>query len=532
MSIDTKTVEELSGYRFFVPSYQRGYRWTAREVEALLDDVQKFRTNDGKLRYCLQPLIVKPREDGSFEVVDGQQRLTTIFLLMRLFTEESGFPAPYTLEYETRDGSGKYLSTLGPDSASSAESNIDYHHMFGAYRTMRRWLELQPGSDKKNLWNLCTKFQDSVFFIWHEIPPEARPNEVFTKVNLGKIPLTNSELIKALLMSKDNYIGEDGEQVDDKQVEKLQTEMSVSWDRIEHGLRNDSLWYFLNQGEQTGTRIDLPFELLAKERAKKLGVTIDGDQPYSSFQIFSRELDQTPRAHKADCVRAIWDDVEKLYEEFVSWYDDLDKYHLIGYLIAVGVPVERIVEITHGQRRSAGTEGLLNEAKKFVDRANERVRRTTSDQTPSVAHFSLGMPGKESIRQMLLLFNLATLINKSDKQFRFPFDLYKKQKWDIEHVHATADNTGEADDSLGNLTLLDASTNRSYGDAPFNDKRREIMKRDENGQFVPLCTKNVFMKAYSEKHEDMSIWNDEDKDDYVSQIERTIGKLVGERTDE
>ena len=68
------------------------------------------------------------------------------------------------------------------------------------------------------------------------------------------------------------------------------------------------------------------------------------------------------------------------------------------------------------------------------------------------------------------------MINKSEKQYRFPFDIYKKEKWDIEHIHATADETAEADDSLANLTLLDANTNRSYGNSPF-DQNEELLLR-------------------------------------------------------
>jgi len=71
MSIITRTVGKLKDYRFFVPSYQRGYRWTKREVIALLDDVNEFSTEGGK-QYCIQPLIVKRRKDDSYEVVDGQ----------------------------------------------------------------------------------------------------------------------------------------------------------------------------------------------------------------------------------------------------------------------------------------------------------------------------------------------------------------------------------------------------------------------------------------------------------------------------
>ena len=83
MSIAIKTIGALKNYKFYVPAYQRGYRWTEDEATALLNDVMEFESiNDSK--YCIQPLIVKACEDGTYEVVDGQQRLTTIYIIMKI----------------------------------------------------------------------------------------------------------------------------------------------------------------------------------------------------------------------------------------------------------------------------------------------------------------------------------------------------------------------------------------------------------------------------------------------------------------
>ena len=62
-----KTVYELRDYSFYIPAYQRGYRWTTRDVEALLDDIYEFDagTEANPKKYCLQPLIVK-KSQGLF----------------------------------------------------------------------------------------------------------------------------------------------------------------------------------------------------------------------------------------------------------------------------------------------------------------------------------------------------------------------------------------------------------------------------------------------------------------------------------
>jgi len=84
-ALSAEQMEELRKGRFVVPSYQRGYRWSEQEVGQLVDDIQ---SNVGR-GYCLQPIVVE-RIDGAsrnvdeWTLVDGQQRLTTLFLLVRL----------------------------------------------------------------------------------------------------------------------------------------------------------------------------------------------------------------------------------------------------------------------------------------------------------------------------------------------------------------------------------------------------------------------------------------------------------------
>ena len=100
-NIELKSVNELLGMKFFVPSYQRGYRWTEQQVNDLLNDVKDFKPennkdNREKTWYCLQPLVVRRMEENDprfgeetdkkecYEVIDGQQRLTTIFIIINL----------------------------------------------------------------------------------------------------------------------------------------------------------------------------------------------------------------------------------------------------------------------------------------------------------------------------------------------------------------------------------------------------------------------------------------------------------------
>ena len=177
----------------------------------------------------------------------------------------------------------------------------------------------------------------------------------------------------------------------------------------------------------------------------------------------------------------------------------------------------------------------------------------------------------------MLIFNISTIIGNKESNLRFQFDRYKKQNWDIEHIRSQAKSKyprekeekeawlkdilnlpafekteddilemnksdfkkffddiqnkieGEDNDfnkhSIGNLTLLDSATNRGYGNAFFPVKRKTIIENDKNGTFIPICTKNLFLKYYSKNATDLQKWTEEDAKDYKSAILETFEEL-------
>ena len=167
--IELKSVSELLGMKFFIPSYQRGYRWTEQQVKDLLNDIWEF-SNKKKQEtefYCLQPLVVKRNEEdilgkikaartieevkallkGSWEVIDGQQRLTTIFIILSELKEKN----VYSLEYETRSDSKDFLKEIVEN---KKDANIDYYHICQSKQTISSWF--QDDEDKKS------KFKDAL----------------------------------------------------------------------------------------------------------------------------------------------------------------------------------------------------------------------------------------------------------------------------------------------------------------------------------------------------------------------------------
>lgn len=93
--------------KFIIPAYQRGYKWKSKDIEQLLNDINAFHTyGDEDVFYCLQNItLVKNNEN--YNVVDGQQRLTTLSILLAYINKQEIIKEK--LQYDIRKESQKFL---------------------------------------------------------------------------------------------------------------------------------------------------------------------------------------------------------------------------------------------------------------------------------------------------------------------------------------------------------------------------------------------------------------------------------------
>ena len=241
--LETKLVGDVSGI-FYVPSYQRGYRWGADEVLRLLNDVY----TNGKNNYCLQPVVVRKANDV-YELIDGQQRLTTLYLIYRYMKNVNPFfsEPSFRLIYETRDKSEEFLLSVDLD---RRDENIDFWFIANAYETIKKWFEEDM---QIRVMHIFEYFKEDVKIIWYEVGENEDAISLFTRLNIGKIPLTSAELVKAMFLSRT------GNGSSSRIAREKQEEISLQWDNMEKELHNASLWYFLTNRTNSGyqTRIDL-----------------------------------------------------------------------------------------------------------------------------------------------------------------------------------------------------------------------------------------------------------------------------------
>jgi Protein of unknown function DUF262 len=542
MPLTTKTISDLLQYSFFIPSYQRGYRWTKQQVEDILNDIAEFspkeiKDSNDKTWYCLQPIVVKDR-DGKWDVIDGQQRLTTIYLILKylnLKCPENERKKLFTLQYETRTGSEDYLKTLSENSID--DSNIDYYFISFAYKNIATWFKSKGQDFVKGF--KC-KFLCFTKVIWYETAVNDSI-DIFTRINSGKIPLTNSELIKALFLNSSNFKDSDQEKIRLKQLE-----IASEWDKIEYTLQNSAFWYFLNKEKNSlPTRIEFILNLIA-------------DKPSNADEFYTfRHFNEKFKQYTEKEIAGNWQEIKKYYQVLEEWFTDRELYHKIGFLIATGTNIKDIIKL---KKKLSKTE-----LKKSI---NSKIK----DKVKDVQIVNLEY-GHRDIRNLLLLHNIQTMLNNTNETNRFPFDRYKKESWDVEHITAIAEDMPTTElhqkdwlketlvfikdkklkrrasdykkedfeqiyaeilyhfnnnkvhediNDISNLVLLDASTNRSYKNAVFAVKRNTIIERDKKGTFTPVCTKNVFMKLYSNDVSQMTFWGESDRTAYSKDIISTL----------
>lgn len=588
MSLEEKIIGDITG-EFVIEAYQRGYRWAKDEIEHLLNDINEI--SDGQ-NYCLQPVVVKNNNDGKYELIDGQQRLTTLYLIMKYLSIY--IDLKYSIEYTTRKsenghiGSKELLENIEAIDLKSPSSNIDELFIKKAYGIISDWFK----GEKSKMNSFSGKLQKHVTIIWYEVDADEDSVGIFTRLNIGKISLTNAELVKALFLSKGKkddrgiYAG-NPYGIDDKK----QHEIALQWDNMEKGLHDSKFWAFITneKEERFPIRMELFFDIMENKPADEC-----------SFYTFNRFYDR----FKISTNRTeTWETIVRYYQQLMEWYKDFNLYHQIGYLVAIGYSIKGLLDIAMNKdkpiKKSDFKEIILNEIRQsVVFTQNDGKKPEYIDYADlSYEHHS------DYIHRLLLLFNVETIRQKGDEDNRFPFERYKNEgTWSLEHIHAqnseslktnrewrewlvlhkqsldglakaykgegnlskyqsilkktskidnvishidTPNYNGSIRDefsaiasevvallsdgndnmqmhSLSNMALLTVGENAALNNSTFDVKRIKVLEMDKAGDYIPICTKNVFMKYYSSSDTKLHFWSEEDRQCYIKEMNKVL----------
>ncbi len=588
--LDLKTIYGILGENFYIPNYQRGYRWTRKQVVELLNDIwtfaQKPVDKEGEF-YCLQPIVVKQKlwenENGEnvngYEVIDGQQRLTTLYLIIDYLVKnsltvdmaEAIGKDKFTLRYETRPKSEQFLNNINLD-----RSNIDFHHISDACLAIQEWFAKDENAKRYNdRQRFMTAFfgeknhERSIQVIWYQVEDAIDGKELFTRLNIGKIPLTNSELIKALFLNESSFKDLSGN------VRMNKVIISRIWDDIEQSLNDQDFWAFItNEKKGTySTKIDLLFDMISKKSNKEI-------DPLYTFLYFLKESNGSDQS-----LWSLWLRIEQYYLTLRQWYKDKNLYHKIGFLITCGDSITDLIETSLDSKKD-----------EFEKMLNKRIREKMNFDIESLSYEKYG--DYKKIERTLLLFNIESIRSNPNIAEYYPFKFHKNVSWSIEHIHAqnsegidqtkkkpwllwlshhkdvileliedenTLEHDGEwanilgeidqlnevnitwqvfsslsnriikklsdgsdsdYDDmhSISNLALVGQEDNSVLNNSAFEVKRRAIIDMDKEGHYIPLCTRRVFLKYYNNKPSSQQyyFWSKEDRENYLNEIKRVL----------
>lgn len=638
--LELKAIPDLFNKNFFIPDYQRGYRWGERQVEQLMEDLTDFFDSEGKGSfYCLQPVVVRKMtideinkldihsdDDNNiwYEVIDGQQRLTSIRIILALLNIFKSSPLlsnskkEYTIYYKTRPQLSKIFDNFiikgsGPYTVTTSNVNsidIDTWHILGAAQCVLNWLfsknliDYFTGTFNQNFISLSSN-KKSVQVIWYELRDGSDPNDSFKRLNDKKVSLNNAELIRAMFLSDSAeyeydeniikcYDPELQGIVKQREQARKQAHIIEQWDLIEKQLRQKRFWAFVKDDADTevySSRIEYIFDLISgKKQTHK-------DELYT--YLYFEDMIKTKK------VKGLWDlwlKIENSFATLQAWYQDRNYYHKIGYLIAEkGADV--LIQLL---------EDSTKQTKSFFARnINWRIKnQMLNDQKDDIFKYSYDVPAEyDALKRILFFYNVESTRMSATQDF-FPFELYKAQKWTLEHIHAQnseridktdkkkwsdwlddnlvmlnnlakrfrvgdtfdprevikllkdnnhkikqstftfemftglfdavsayfnkmaqADGGSSEIHNISNMALLSGSENSSISNSVFEVKRQKILVDDAKGEYIPYCTRLVFLKYFNKEKEDFAVqqsyyWSERDRNCYEKNIKETLTEIL------
>lgn len=446
-----KSIEELSDYRFTIPSYQRGYRWDTAQVLSLLNDINEF-TPQFQSFYCLQPLVLKQnkKEIKSYELIDGQQRATTIYLILSYLNQKT-----YSLSYATRDdissGINTFLKKLKnpnfsiysitdeyeqyfnfdsfqkfDDEVSSHWKNgviednpelntVDNFYLYRTYAVIKNWFSQLEEKKKNEFLDKLLKKTKVIWYVEDSYSTEKKIIKKFINFNEGKIDLEQSELIKALFV------------LDLKNVPNViqrhyeENQFADEWNQIEHQMGDDKFWQFVSNSkndEKIANKINLLFQLYN-------GFGKPEDKSYN-YRKFEKEFKSNEKPK--------WQDIIGLYNGLEEWYLDRTSFHLVGAI--VHLTKKKISDIVKAAENSDNKIMFRNSLRKIV---RSHFKTSDFEWKKSFNPFDVKY-GDTSVFKLLLLYNIAlTEIDEVDSFFPF-YRFYNQGNWNIEHILAKNDD--------------------------------------------------------------------------------------------
>jgi uncharacterized protein with ParB-like and HNH nuclease domain len=253
----------FSDFWFVIPEYQRSYVWNDDNINDLLDDLWFACQNKNDNEYFLGSLVLKrtgERDFDEFEVLDGQQRLTTFFMLMAVIRDLTkneqlknvckegihqekvkfkGIPERVRIVYRIKDDVGDFINefilkengTKKPEIKEKiGTKNISISHMAKAIDTIHKFFK-DKTDDIENFENFAVFFRLKAVFIYVSTESMEDAFRMFTILNNRGIPLSNTDILKAINIGAVDG-NKDNKELYAKRWESIEGDLGGDFDRF------------------------------------------------------------------------------------------------------------------------------------------------------------------------------------------------------------------------------------------------------------------------------------------------------------
>lgn len=470
--------------KFNVPSLQRTYRWGEKEITLLLNDLYEFyNTNEDSTNdfYPLQPLILKKnnQDDDTWNVLDGQQRLTTIKLIASFL----GVDKDYCLDisYDTREKTKDFLDNISNKKEEDVGKSMELYYIFHAYEVIKAWF--QKDTEKINAIRNVLFEKERTRFVVQEMNSDDDEAKTFQNINQGRIPLSCSELIKALFLGHifeshkidNNYrlaYSSDGYGLfipinpikEKRELTRIQNIIAKEWNDIETVLMHDEFYSFVcPEKEKSINRMDFLFKVACRnEKFKKYNT----DDPFNAIYEFIKD------GNVVDNISCCWNVAFKCFNRMQKLYYDFDAYHLVGFCNCenIGISEDFYKYCNDDEKMDEFKTAIREKIKGKVLNGHDLDEELKKQYEDS----------KDEIKEILLLHNLQSY---SDEKLRFPFNLYDGGKnYDIEHIHATAEEKADKKSRYQWFKNNYSAIKKKKEKLKDSDYKNEISPRFENAK--------------------------------------------------
>ena len=514
-------------FKLFIPSYQRGYRWRPAEVKQLLNDIDEEKLGD---HYFLQLLAVREDdESASLRIIDGQQRLTTVLLILDCI---DGGSRIRDIAYETRK-----------------ESSLDNHFMDGASSTINDWFKDKSNAQKHEFVQKLEQCE----FLYFPVKGKKEEPDLFSRLNTWKIEATDSELVKCFFLSND----------DPTEIEKR----AIKWNQIERQLSDNHFWGMFSNHEKDRMGVLLSYAIGAscrqttqpKNEVLTSNRDLTGNEMLERFPLFEafKSAEKDGKQRKED----LWGKVEDTISMLQKWFGNRADRHLVGWFFHCEGNTRTKIEVNGKTIQNAikAAKDLCGDGKWLEDE-------------------NLYCNNREGIQNYLLLANVAWCSERCGVDY----DFYRHAlvgRWSIEHVHARnqrnlsevefkslkfkeddmsalwdayikmeskdeanaflqeklSEESGypneDEDNSFGNLALLPGDANSSLNDKLFRGKQREILswalQREDTCYWAPPLTVSMFVKEIGCPDDKFrNYWSADDRKAYKDIIKSIVQEFL------